>query len=306
MHDTLLLFGATGDLAQRYLFASLVGLYCDRRLQEDFRVVATALSPHDTDAFRALLQPRLREANMRPSERDIEAFLARVEYRPVDLRDPAAVAAATGDLAERRCVSYLAIPPGLYLRTCQGLTEAGLLSVPHRLVLEKPIGHDLPSACEIDRHLSAWIDESRVFRLDHYLGKAPVQNLIALRFGNTLLEAVWNRHYVASVDILVAESEGVDGRDAYYARSGALRDMVQSHILQLLCLVAMEPPASLQADRIRDEKVKVLRALRPLQAGDAAERSVRGRYAAGVVGGKAVPLLVHTETPGKKKQAASA
>jgi len=288
MHDTLLLFGATGDLAQRYLFASLVGLYCDRRLQDDFRVVAIALSPHDTEAFRTLLRPRLRQANVQPSEAAVDAFLARVEYRSVDLRDPAAVAAALQDLTTRRCLSYLAIPPGLYLSTSQGLSEAGLLDAPHRLVLEKPIGHNLASACDIDRHLSAWIDEARVFRLDHYLGKAPVQNLLALRFGNTLLEAVWNRHYVASVDILVAESEGLDGRDAYYARSGALRDMVQSHILQLLCLVAMEPPASLQADRIRDEKVKVLRALRPLRAHDAAERSVRGRYTAGVVNGTAV------------------
>ena len=125
-------------------------------------------------------------------------------------------------------------------------------------MLEKPIGSDSESAEEIISTIGQWIDEDRVFRLDHYLGKAAVQNLIALRFGNTLLEAVWNRNYIESVHILVAESEGVDGRDAYYARSGALRDMVQSHILQLLCMVAMEPPASLEADRIRDEKVKVL------------------------------------------------
>ncbi|KFA17479.1 glucose-6-phosphate dehydrogenase, partial [Xanthomonas vasicola pv. musacearum NCPPB 4384] len=134
--------------------------------------------------------------------------------------------------------------------------------------------------------IGALVDEDRVFRLDHYLGKAAVQNLIALRFGNTLLEAVWNRTYIESVQILVAESEGVDGRDAYYARSGALRDMVQSHILQLLCLVAMEPPASLEADRIRDEKVKVLRALRPMTAEQAAHDSVRGSYTAGNINGQ--------------------
>ena len=153
-------------------------------------------------------------------------------------------------------------------------------------MLEKPIGSDSESAEEIISTIGQWIDEDRVFRLDHYLGKAAVQNLIALRFGNTLLEAVWNRNYIESVHILVAESEGVDGRDAYYARSGALRDMVQSHILQLLCMVAMEPPASLEADRIRDEKVKVLRALRPLDAGHAARDSIRGRYTAGTINGQ--------------------
>ena len=205
---------------------------------------------------------------------DIAALLRRIDYRSVDLRDVDSVAAAVSDLVHRKCVSYLAIPPGLYISTCEGLAKGGALAAPARLMLEKPIGSDSESA-EIISTIGQWIDEDRVFRLDHYLGKAAVQNLIALRFGNTLLEAVWNRNYIESVHILVAESEGVDGRDAYYARSGALRDMVQSHILQLLCMVAMEPPASLEADRIRDEKVKVLRALRPLDAKHAARDSIR-------------------------------
>ncbi|MDV3468662.1 glucose-6-phosphate dehydrogenase [Stenotrophomonas sp. C3(2023)] len=286
MHDTLLLFGATGDLAQRYLFPSLLRLLTDGLLAEDFRIRAMALSAHDTDAFHDILRPRLQQAMPQAPIEDIQSLLRRIDYRSVDLRDVDSVADAVSDLADRRCVSYLAIPPGLYISTCEGLAKGGVLAAPHRLMLEKPIGSDSESAEQIITTIAQWIDEDRVFRLDHYLGKAAVQNLIALRFGNTLLEAVWNRNYIESVHILVAESEGVDGRDAYYARSGALRDMVQSHILQLLCLVAMEPPASLEADRIRDEKVKVLRSLRPLEARTAARDSIRGRYTAGSINGQ--------------------
>ncbi len=286
MHDTLFLFGATGDLAQRYLFPSLLRLLGDGLLPEGFRVRALALSGHDTEAFHEILRPRLHQAMPQAGEAAVEDLLARVDYRSVDLRNADSVAEAVADLVDRTCVSYLAIPPGLYISTCEGLAKGGALAAPHRLMLEKPIGSDSDSAQTIISTIGQWIDEDRVFRLDHYLGKAAVQNLIALRFGNTLLEAVWNRNYIESVHILVSESEGVDGRDAYYARSGALRDMVQSHILQLLCLVAMEPPASLEADRIRDEKVKVLRSLRPLSAADAAKDSVRGRYTAGSINGQ--------------------
>jgi len=286
MHDTLLLFGATGDLAQRYLFPSLLRLLGDGLLPDNFRIRALALSPHDDAGFIEVLRPRLQQAMPLATPEHIADLLGRIDYRSVDLRDPASVATSVSDLVDRRCVSYLAIPPGLYISTCEGLAQGGALAAPHRLMLEKPIGSDSDSAEQIISSIGQWIDEDRVFRLDHYLGKAAVQNLIALRFGNTLLEAVWNRTYIESVHILVSESEGVDGRDAYYARSGALRDMVQSHILQLLCLVAMEPPASLEADRIRDEKVKVLRALRPLDARNAARDSVRGRYTAGNINGQ--------------------
>jgi len=289
MHDTLLLFGATGDLAQRYLLPSLLRLQGDGLLPDDFRIRALALSPHDTDKFHQILRERFAQlGHYTPAPGQVDEFLARVDYRAVDMRTPASVADAVRDLVDRRCVSYLSIPPGLYISTCEGLALGGALKAPHRLMLEKPIGHDLASAREINATLGQLADEDRIFRIDHYLGKAAVQNLLALRFGNTLLEAVWNRTYIDSVNILVSESEGVDGRNAYYARSGALRDMVQSHILQLLCLVAMEPPASLEADRIRDEKVKVLRALRPFSATEAARHSVRGRYTAGTIDGAPV------------------
>ncbi|HET6397271.1 MAG TPA: glucose-6-phosphate dehydrogenase [Pseudoxanthomonas sp.] len=289
MHDTLLLFGATGDLAQRYLFPSLLRLQEDGLLPEDFRIRALALSPHDTAKFHGILRERFAQLGPRvPDAAQVEAFLARVDYRSVDMRSPESVAEAVRDMVARRCVSYLSIPPGLYISTCEGLALGGALAAPGRLMLEKPIGHDLGSAREINATIGRLVDEDRIFRIDHYLGKAAVQNLLALRFGNTLLEAVWNRNYIDSVHILVSESEGVDGRNSYYARSGALRDMVQSHILQLLCLVAMEPPASLASDRIRDEKVKVLRALRPFSAAEARRHSVRGRYTAGTINGAPV------------------
>ena len=293
MHDTLLLFGATGDLAQRYLFPSLLRLHGDGLLPAGFRVRGLALSGHDSEAFRAILRERLSQLrHYTPTPAQLEQFLARVDYCPVDLRSPASVAEAVADRIGQPCVSYLSIPPGLYISTCQGLALGGAFKAPNRLMLEKPIGHDLDSAREINASIGALIDEDRIFRIDHYLGKAAVQNLMALRFGNTLLEAVWNRNHIDSVNILVSETEGVDGRNAYYARSGALRDMVQSHILQLLCLVAMEPPASLAADRIRDEKVKVLRAMRPFSAAEAQRHSVRGRYIAGVIDG--APVQAYT------------
>ena len=296
MHDTLLLFGATGDLAQRYLFPSLLRLQGDGLLPDDFRVRGLSLSAHDTEAFRQLLRERFAHlSHYSPSAEQVEQFLARVDYRSVDLRSPESVAEAVRDLVARPCVSYLSIPPDLYISTCQGLAQGGALAAPNRLMLEKPIGHDLASAREINATTGELIEEERIFRIDHYLGKAAVQNLMALRFGNTLLEAVWNRTHIDSVNILVSETEGVDGRNAYYARSGALRDMVQSHILQLLCLVAMEPPASLAADRIRDEKIKVLRALRPFGAAEAQRHSVRGRYIAGTIDGQPVQAYAAPE-----------
>ena len=285
MHDTLLLFGATGDLAARQLFPSLLHLSVDRLLPDTFRIVAVARQPMSTEEFRGWLGDKL--AKEPAGNEAIAALLARTEYVHVDLADAAAIAPALAAI-RGRCVSYLATPPYLFVTIAQGLKAAGLLDAPSRLVLEKPIGSDLASARAINAALDACLSEDRIFRIDHYLGKAAVQNLLALRFGNTLLEAVWHHRWIESVDILVAETAGVDGRESYYADYGALRDMVQNHVLQLLCLVAMEPPASLDADVLRDEKVKVLRALRPFRADSVANDSVRGRYDAGLVDGEPV------------------
>ncbi len=285
MLDTLLLFGATGDLSQRYLFPSLLHLLRDRLLPADFRVIAIGRSEHDDDGFRQWLRQRIGDGDPR-NDGALEELLQRTRYHAIDLGDTEAMVATLSQYAGRPAVSYLSTPPNLFASACLGLKAAGLLEAPSRLVLEKPIGHDLASAREIDAILKSALDESRIFRIDHYLGKAPVQNLLALRMGNTLFEAVWQHRWIDSVDIIVAETAGVDGREGYYADYGALRDMVQNHMLQLLALVAMEPPASLDADSIRDEKRKVLRALRPMTAADVGADSVRGRYTDGVVDGR--------------------
>ena len=286
MHETLLLFGATGDLAQRYLFQSLLNLLRDRLLPPGFRVYAIARQDIGSDGLRSLLGERLAKSGAPTA--DINELLSRCEYLNVDLSDPQLVAERLEFLRGRDCVSYLSTPPGLYVPITQGLKAAGLLDAPSRLVLEKPIGRDLTSARDIMAAVGECVSEDRVFRIDHYLGKAPVQNLMALRFGNALLEAVWHHRWIASVDIMVAETDGVDGRESYYANYGALRDMVQNHILQLLCLIAMEPPSALDADSVRNEKLKVLRALRPMSAERVNHDSVRGVYQAGVVAGKPV------------------
>jgi glucose-6-phosphate 1-dehydrogenase len=292
VHDTFLLFGATGDLSRRYLFPSLIHLVRDRLLPADFRVVAIGRQDYDADGFRQWLRGQLGSEATRNREAT-EELLARTDYVSVDLADRARMASLLSRYADRPSVSYLAIPPDLFIATCEGLQAAGLLAAPSRLVLEKPIGHDLASSRAINASLRSFLDETRIFRIDHYLGKAPVQNLLALRFGNTLMEAVWHNRWIESVDILVAETAGVDGREGYYAQYGALRDMVQNHMLQLLALIAMEPPSSLDADSLRDEKRKVLRALRPMTAADVALDSVRGRYDAGVVDGRAVAGFKH-------------
>lgn len=290
MHDTLLLFGATGDLAVRMLFPSIAHLLRDRLLPLDFSVVAIGRQEYSDESFREWLGERMQAIAARELRAgDLDLLLPRVIYVCADLADESSIPQQLGHLSGRHCVSYLATPPGLFVTITQGLKAAGLLAAPSRLVLEKPLGRDLASACAINAAIRDCVSEDRVFRIDHYLGKAAVQNLLALRFGNTLLEAVWDHRWIESVDILIAETTGVDGRDSYYGHAGALRDMVQNHVLQLLCMIAMEPPTSLDADSVRDEKLKVLRALRPMRAEDANRDSVRARYSAGVVESRPVP-----------------
>lgn len=292
MHDTLLLFGATGDLAKRYLFPSLRNLLRDRLLPPTFRLVAIGRRDLGDEGFRQWMKERLDQGDSGNGEA-LDDLLQRTRYHAIDLTDGQAIAAALAQYTDRPSVSYLSVPPDLFAPACRGLQAAGLLKAPSRLVLEKPIGHDLESARGINAVLREALDESRIFRIDHYLGKAPVQNLMALRLGNTLLEAVWQHQWIESVDIMVAETGGVEGREDYYAGYGALRDMVQNHMLQLLALIAMEPPASLDPDSVRDEKRKVLRALRPMTAAEATLDSVRGRYGDGVVEGRAVEGFRH-------------
>jgi glucose-6-phosphate 1-dehydrogenase len=284
----LLLFGATGDLAQRMLLPSLYGLDADGLLPPELRIVATARSLMDESEFRAAagaalakyVDPeRLRDDKVRP-------FLERLSYVAVDVADPAhfarlgeAVGAVGGNLA-----IFLSTAPSLFRPTIEGLAAAGLTAGQARLALEKPLGTDLASSREINDAVAAAFPEERTFRIDHYLGKETVQNLLALRFGNSLFEPVWNAAGIDHVQITVSETVGLEGRAGYYDGSGALRDMVQNHMLQLLALVAMEPPARFNATEVRDEKVKVLRSLRPLDPAS----TVIGQYAAGAIGGQPV------------------
>jgi len=290
---TLLLFGATGDLAQRMLLPSLFGLHADGLLPPEVRIVGTARSELDTAGFLAAAGEALErhvDAERCNGER-IGRFLDRLSYVPLDASDSSgfdrlAKAVRPG---ENPLAIFLSTAPSLFGATIDGLAAAGLSGPNVRLALEKPLGSDLASSREINDAVAAVFPEERTFRIDHYLGKETVQNLLALRFGNRLFEPLWNAGGIDHVQITVSETVGLEGRAGYYDGSGALRDMVQNHMLQLLALVAMEPPATFAATEVRDEKVKVLRSLRPVDAASVAGCSVIGQYAAGAVGGAPVP-----------------
>ena len=289
---TLLLFGATGDLARRMLFPSLYNLLADGLLPEDFMVVASGRSEMDDDAFRAEVVDHLRDfLGERFTATAADDLTARIIYCPVEAGNAAQFAALADrvkDRADRGISIYLSTPPSLFAPTAQGLAAAGLVTGRTRIAMEKPIGHDLESSIEVNDAIGALFEENRIFRVDHYLGKETVQNLIALRFGNMLFEPLWNANAIDHVQITVGETVGLEGRVGYYDGVGALRDMVQNHILQILSIIAMEPPARMDATAVRDEKVKVLRSLRPMTAETVKSLSVRGQYTSGAVGGHIV------------------
>jgi len=287
--DAIVLFGGTGDLAKRMLLPSLYYLDQDGFLPEGFRIVATARQDMNRDAFVEATREILKARPEGFDEAAWTRFAARLDYVPADATTTEGAAELKTALEGVRLpIFYLAISPSLYERVTLALQAAGLAAERSRIVLEKPIGRDLETSRHINGVLGQVFDEAQVFRIDHYLGKETVQNLIALRFANTLFEPLWNSLSIDHVQITVAETEGVGARWPYYDEYGALRDMLQNHMLQLLCLVAMEPPADMEPDSVRNEKVKVLRSLRRFTPMDAVEKSVRGQYTAGVVGGQAV------------------
>ena len=285
--SALLLFGATGDLARRMLLPSLYALHEDGLLADGLRIVGTARSALDDAAFRDLAKAALEQFLPTELKDDskLAGFLDRLAYQPLDASNLAgfpALAEKLGDISGGLAI-FLSTAPFLFEPTIAGLKAAGLTGEGVRIGLEKPLGHDLASSRRINDAVAAAFSEEQIFRIDHYLGKETVQNLLALRFANAMFEPLWNAAGIDHVQITVSETVGLEGRKGFYEDTGALRDMVQNHMLQLLALIAMEPPFDYDATAIRDEKVKVLRALRPV----AATEMVRGQYAAGAVEGAA-------------------
>ena len=290
----LVIFGGTGDLALRKLLPALFHRFVDGQIVAGSRVIGIARDRLDESEYRARVRTALERAL--PSEAhtpaQLEQFLGLLHYRALDATQDGgwnelAEMLTTAD--DRVRVFYLATAANVFVAICQRLRQLGLTQGKVRVVIEKPIGQDLRSAAAINDAVGQAFAERQTFRIDHYLGKETVQNLIALRFGNALFEPLWRAEHIDHVQITVAETIGVESRAAYYAGAGALRDMVQNHLLQLLCMVAMEPPASLEPDAVRDEKLKVLRALRPINASNADQLTVRGQYRAGASGNGPVP-----------------
>jgi glucose-6-phosphate 1-dehydrogenase len=287
----IVIFGATGDLALRMLFPSLYFLDADGLLTPDLAIVGSARTELDHAAFIAMVEASVKtRAGAGFDTKVWDRMRARLSYVAID----ATAGLGFNALAEQlksagEIVYYLSTSPSLFGAICDNLKSAGLAHANSRIVVEKPIGRDLASCRLINDALASTFSEDRTFRIDHYLGKEAVQNLLALRFANTLFEPLWNKVSIEQVQITVAETVGVEGRWSYYNDYGAIRDMVQNHLLQLLCLVAMEPPANLDPDSVRNEKVKVLRSLKPIIGSDVERKTVRGQYSEGVADGRTVP-----------------
>ncbi|MGH6950012.1 MAG: glucose-6-phosphate dehydrogenase, partial [Vitreimonas sp.] len=291
----LVVFGATGDLSLRKLFPALLHRFLDGQIPAQSRIIGVARADLDTNTFRQMVHES--RGKFAPGacvdEAKCAEFQEHIEYVRLDATAEAtawtplkqALVNGKGNIR----IFYLSTAPSLFVTIAQRLKETGLATPDSRIVLEKPIGRDLASSRAINDGVGAVFDEQRTFRIDHYLGKETVQNLLVLRFANMLVEPIWSRATIDHVQITVAEDIGVEGRGDYYDKSGALRDMVQNHLLQLLCLVALESPNSMDADAIRTEKLKVLSALRRIGPPDVASKTVRGQYKAGLINGAKVP-----------------
>lgn len=298
---TLVIFGASGDLTRRKLVPALYTLAAERQMPASFCVLGFARRPYTDDSFRAELKAGCEAfARKRPIEPEAwESFAQKLCYQAGDYDDPAsyqALKARLEAIEKERGIPgnrlfYLSTPPSTFPVAVRRLAEAGLVGRGserpfRRVVIEKPFGTDLETARALNREVLSAVDESSVYRIDHYLGKETVQNLMVLRFANGLFEPLWNNRHVDHVQITGAEAIGIEGRGGYFEQAGILRDMVQNHLFQVLSITAMEPPVSTQADDLRDEKVKVLKALRPIPDGRFDEYVVRGQYRAGTVGGR--------------------
>ncbi len=305
MSFDLVLFGGTGDLAWRKLMPALFQAFRHGTLPEGGRIIGVARDDLSDEQYRALIESRFGgvELAKRPSSEEFARFAAMLHFLRMDLSKPEDYARLSDLLKQRQpdtVVMYVATAPSLFTTVCEQLATAGLNQPQVRIVLEKPLGHNLASNRAINEAVRHSFHERQIFRIDHYLGKPSVQNLFALRFGNALFEPLWRRENISNIQITIAEDLGVEKRGAFYDQTGALRDMVQNHALQLLCAIGMEPPINAHADAIRDEKLKVLRSLKPWTAETLSQHVVRGQYAAGGVNGTAVPG--YREEPGVDPQ----
>ncbi len=274
----LVIFGGTGDLARRKILPGLFRRFCAGQMPEKARVIGAARADMDTAGYRAVVRDAIIEfSDETPDDASLGKFLEHLEYVPIDARGE------TGWRELAKLVRadvvrafYFSVGPSLFADLAERLNQHGLTDEDSRIVVEKPFGRDLDSAKSLNRDLAAFFHEKQIYRIDHYLGKETVQNLMAVRFGNMLFEPLWNSQYVDHIQITVAETVGVGGRGEYYDKSGAMRDMVQNHLMQLLCLIAMEPPSKFEPDAVRDEKLKVIRALDEVEP----HHIVRGQYEA--------------------------
>jgi glucose-6-phosphate 1-dehydrogenase len=289
----LVFFGGSGDLAMRKLLPAMYARDVAHDLPPTARIVCVGREDMSQEAFLHMI-----ETNSRPhikenvDEQAWQTFLKRISYVAIDAANPATYAGLAAALradASLTRVYYLATPPSLFARICDNLASTHLVTPNSRVVLEKPLGRDLESAKQINADVGRVFAESQIYRIDHYLGKETVQNLLALRFGNILFEPLWRREWISDVQITIAEKLGVGNRLGYYDNSGALRDMLQNHLLQLLCIVAMEPPTSIAPDAVRDAKLQVLRSLKRFTPTTLAQNIVRGQYRGGYIDGQPVP-----------------
>jgi glucose-6-phosphate 1-dehydrogenase len=294
---TFVLFGGTGDLSMRKIMPALYQAHHDGLLAKEGRIVAVARAARDRDAYLAWVDEHVKEHVDKNSfdEEKWQSFRERIAYVRLDVGKTEDFAKLRDELGEKcgQRVFYLATGPSLFVPICHALQSVGL-NEGGRIVLEKPLGYDLASSNAINDAVGEIFAEDQIYRIDHYLGKEPVQNLLALRFGNALFEPLWRREWVHSIQITIAEELGVEGRGDFYDGTGAMRDMVQNHLLQLLSIIAMEPPHSMDADAVRDEKLRVLRALKPVQEHEVSRIAVRGQYQAGIIRGAELPAY-HAE-----------
>jgi glucose-6-phosphate 1-dehydrogenase len=298
--STLVIFGATGDLTERKLMPALYNLALEGLLPGGFSVVGFARRPKSHYHFREEMKDAVAtHSRTKPLQTSVwETFASHTFYCPAEFDDPAGYGGLARTLKEiegetgcRNRLYYLATPPNHYATIARRLGESGLTANENgwtRIIVEKPFGHDLESAVELNRILHGVFAEDQIYRIDHYLGKDTVQNILVFRFANGIFEPIWNRRYVDHVQITVAESIGIEGRGSYYDQAGVIRDMIQNHVMQLLTMAAMEPPATFEPNAVRDEKVKVLRAVRAIAPEAADQFTVRGQYGPGVISGEKV------------------